>query len=181
VTARTDHPATAAAAAGIPVRVDANGTMLRLRALHVMGHGSRRIARATGQREHAIRTIVRGDAQTVSCAVRYAVAALYDQWWDKRAPQRTPAEKTAARTALHRAAAAGWCAAAALDDDDLDTPGYRPGAGFRAAGGTGTAPDITVWPDGGDGRLAVPALAKAKDTAPGSTARRGPAEEAQIA
>src|SRR5947208_12767817 len=32
-------------------RVDAGGTRLRLRALHVMGHGSARVARALGVRE----------------------------------------------------------------------------------------------------------------------------------
>jgi predicted DNA-binding transcriptional regulator AlpA len=43
-------------------RVDAGGTRLRLRALHVMGHGSARIARALGVRETAISQLVRGDA-----------------------------------------------------------------------------------------------------------------------
>ena len=46
-------------------RVDAGGTRLRLRALHVMGHGSARIARALGVRETAIRQLVRGDARTI--------------------------------------------------------------------------------------------------------------------
>ena len=45
----------AVTAEAIPsVRVDAGGTRLRLRALHVMGHGSARIARALGVRETAI-------------------------------------------------------------------------------------------------------------------------------
>ena len=47
-------------------RVDAGGTRLRLRALHVMGHGSARIARALGIREMTIRQIVRGDTRTIS-------------------------------------------------------------------------------------------------------------------
>ena len=51
-------------------RVDAGGTRLRLRALHVMGHGSARIARALGMREMTIRQIVRGDARTVSPGLR---------------------------------------------------------------------------------------------------------------
>ena len=46
-------------------RVDAGGTRLRLRALHVMGHGSARIARALGVRETAISELVRGDARTI--------------------------------------------------------------------------------------------------------------------
>ena len=70
-------------------RVDAGGSRLRLRALHVMGHGSARIARALGVREMTIRQIVRGDARTVSLKLRDAITELYDTWWDKRAPART--------------------------------------------------------------------------------------------
>ena len=109
-------------------RVDAGGTRLRLRALHVMGHGSARIARALGVRETTIRQIVRGDARTVSPQLRDAIADLYDAWWDKRAPARTRVERAAATAARKRAIAGNWCAAAALDDDLLDIPGYRPRA-----------------------------------------------------
>jgi transcriptional regulator with XRE-family HTH domain len=124
------------------VRVDAGGTRLRLRALHVMGHGSARIARALGAREMTIRTITHGDATTVSTTLRDDVADLYDAWWDKRAPERTRAERTAATAARRRAIAGNWCAAAGLDDDELDTPGYRPKSTWKPATGTGTAPDI---------------------------------------
>jgi hypothetical protein len=143
VATHTGHATVPPPAGGDDRRVDANGTMLRLRALHVMGHGSRRIAAATGHPEHLIRKIVRGDLHTITSHLRDAVTVVYDLWWDKRPPQQTPADKTAARTALRRAAAGGWCAGAALDDDELDTPGYHPGAGFRPADGTGIAPDIT--------------------------------------
>ena len=107
-------------------RLDAGGTRLRLRALHVMGHGSARIARALGVREMTIRAIVRGDAATVSPKLRDAVTDLYDAWWDKRAPERTRSERGAATAARRRAIAGNWCAGAGLDDDELDTPGYRP-------------------------------------------------------
>ncbi len=123
-------------------RIDAGGTRLRLRALHVMGHGSARIARALGVRETAIRDLVRGDTATVSPQLRDAVTSLYDTWWDKRAPASTPAERGAATAARKRAIAGNWCAAAALDDDQLDVPGYRPRQGWKPAAGTGTAPDI---------------------------------------
>ena len=123
-------------------RMDAGGTRLRLRALHVMGHGSARIARALGTSEDTIQRLVRGDARTVSPQLRDAVADLYDAWWDKRAPERTRAERAAAARARRRAAAGNWCAAAALNDHQLDTPGYRPRAGYRPATGTGVAPDI---------------------------------------
>jgi len=123
-------------------RLDAGGTRLRLRALHVMGHGSARIARALGVREQAIRQIVRGDARTVSPRLRDQVADLYDAWWDKRAPARTRADRGAATAARKRAIAGNWCAGAALDDDLLDIPGYRPRQGWKPAAGTGVAPDV---------------------------------------
>jgi hypothetical protein len=122
-------------------RVDAGGSRLRLRALHVMGHGSARIARALGVREMTIRRIVRGDAPTVSTGLRDAVTELYDAWWDKRVPQRTRHERAAVTAARRRAIAGNWCAGAGLDDDQLDIPGYRPASGWKHATGTGTAGD----------------------------------------
>ena len=107
-----------------------------------MGHGSARIARALGVREQAIGQIVRGDARTVSHGLRDAICGLYDIWWDKRAPARTRFEAAAATAARKRAIAGNWCAPAALDDDQLDTPGYRPRHGWKPAAGTGVAPDV---------------------------------------
>jgi len=124
-------------------RVDAGGTRLRLRALHVMGHGSARIARALGVREMTIRQITRGDAPTVSTQLRDSVTTLYDAWWDKRAPERDRFERGAATAARRKAIAGNWCAGAGLDDDKLDTPGYKPKSKWMPAAGTGTAPDIT--------------------------------------
>ena len=125
-----------------PARLDAGGTRLRLRALHVMGHGCVRIARALGVRETTIQELIRGDARTISPKLRDKITALYDAWWDRRAPERTRFERTAAAAARRRAIAGNWCAAAALDDDQLDVPGYRPDQGWKPATGTGTAPDI---------------------------------------
>ncbi len=145
---RRAQPATAAAVLTVTsrtlprARLDAGGTRLRLRALHVMGHGSARIARAIGVHPVTIRKLVRGDARTVSQQLRDAIADLYDAWWDKRAPGRTRFERAAATAARKRAIAGNWCAAAALDDDQLDTPGYRPRQGWKPATGTGIAPDI---------------------------------------
>jgi len=123
-------------------RLDAGGTRLRLRALHVMGHSSARIARAAGVREMTIRKLVTGDARTISPQLRDTITAVYDAWWDKRAPERTRFDRAAATAARKRAIAGNWCAAAALDDDKLDTPGYRPRHGWKPATGTGVAPDI---------------------------------------
>ena len=123
-------------------RIDAGGTRLRLRALHVMGHGSARIARALGVRPQTVAELVSGAAATVSPHLRDQVITLYDAWWDKRAPGRTRAERGAATAARKRAIAGNWCAPAALDDDQLDTPGYRPQYGWKPARGTGVAADI---------------------------------------
>jgi hypothetical protein len=147
---RRAQPATAAAvltvtSAALPqARLDAGGTRLRLRALHVMGHGSVRIARAVGVHPVTIRKLVRGDTRTVSQRLRDAIAELYDVWWDKRAPERTRFERAAATVARKRAMTGDWCAAAAMDDDQLDIPGYRPEYGWKPATGTGVAPDIYV-------------------------------------
>jgi hypothetical protein len=129
-------------ATGPHARIDAGGTRLRLRALHVMGHGSARIARALGVREMTILALVRGDTPAVRPHLRDLIADLYDTWWDKRAPERTRTERAAATAARRRARAGNWCAPAALDDDQLDIPGYRPRSRWRPATGTGTAPDI---------------------------------------
>ena len=106
-----------------------------------MGHGSARIARALGVREKAIRQIVRGDARTVSLKLRDAITELYEAWWDKRprphpvrARRRHRRPQTRHRRELVRSAA--------LDDDLLDIPGYRPRQGWKPATGTGVAPDI---------------------------------------
>ena len=123
----------------LPTRA-ASDTRTQSHVLHVMGHGSARIARALGVREDTIRRLVR----VVTPPLRDAVADLYDAWWDKRAPERTRAERAAAARARRRAAAGNWCAGAALNDDQLDIPGYRPRAGYRPATGTGVAADIRL-------------------------------------
>jgi hypothetical protein len=123
-------------------RVDAGGTRLRLRAMAAMGHGSARIARAAGVSEQAIQRLARGDAKSVSPRLSDAVAAVYDAWWDKRAPESTRTERAAASAARRRAIRGNWCAGAGLDDDQLDIPGYRPAYGWRPARGTSIAGDI---------------------------------------
>jgi hypothetical protein len=139
---RTSTTLRAVGSRGPQRRVDAGGTRLRLRALAVMGHGPARVARAVGVSDQALQKLTRGAVQTVTTRLRDAVAAVYDAWWDKRAPERTRAERAAATRARRRAITGNWCAAAALDDDELDTPGYRPAQGWRPACGTGVATDI---------------------------------------
>src|SRR5580700_11378740 len=108
-----------------------------------MGHGSARIAREAGVSDQSVQKLTRGDVKTVSPRLRDAVAAVYEAWWDKRAPERTGAERAAATAARRRAIAGNWCAGAGLDDDQLDVPGYKPRSNWKPATGTGVASDIT--------------------------------------
>src|ERR1700757_1445442 len=59
-------------------RLDAGGARLRVRALHVMGHSSARVARAVGASDKTIRKLARGDAKTISPQLHDAIADVYD-------------------------------------------------------------------------------------------------------
>ena len=130
-------------AAPIAHRVDAGGTRLRLRALHVMGHGSRpHRPRGRSQRARPSRNSPEATPRPSApgCATRSPRSTTPG---GTNAPPTAPGRERAAATAARRRAIAGnWCAAAALDDDQLDVPGYQPDQGWRPATGTGTATDI---------------------------------------
>src|SRR5690242_18975478 len=91
------------ATAGAAARIDATGTMWRLRSLVEMGHDSARIARALGVPPALVRRVVRGQARTVTCQFQAAAGQLWDTWWDKTPPRRTPAGRRAAARALRHA------------------------------------------------------------------------------
>jgi hypothetical protein len=89
-----------------------------------------------------VRQVVRGRARTITCEFRAGVCQLWDAWWDKTPPRRTPAQRRAAAWALRQAKSNDWPAAAGLDEELLDEPGYRPWCRYRPATGTGIAPDF---------------------------------------
>lgn len=124
-------------------RIDANGTTWRMRSLIAMGHDATRIARALQVPPHVIQRLIRGESRTITLAFHVLACQLWDAWWDKTPPQRTPAERRAAARARRQARQHNWLAAAGLDEDQLDEPGYRPWCRYRPATGTGTAPDFT--------------------------------------
>ena len=137
----TPHPRRLATASAV-TRIDVTGTMWRLRSLVAMGHDSTRIARTLDVHPALVRRVVRGQAHTVTAEFHTTACQLWDAWWDKTPPQRTPAQRCAAVGALRQAARRDWPAAAGLDEDLLDEPGYRPWCRYRPATGTGTAPDF---------------------------------------
>jgi hypothetical protein len=127
---------------GAAARIDANGTMWRLRSLVAMSHDCARIARALDAPQSLVLRVVRGQARTVTCEFHAAACHLWDAWWDKTPPRHTPAQRRAAAQALRQAKTGDWPAAAGLEEDLLDEPGYRPWSRYRPATGTGTAPDF---------------------------------------
>jgi hypothetical protein len=128
------------------LRPSPGGTMWRLRALIAMGHTCSRMAAVTGISAATLRRIVRGQAHTIRPEQRQTVLELFDAWWDKTPPRRTRREKRAAANARKRAALNDWPTPAALDEDQLDQPGYQPQYGWRHARGTGTADDYPLAP-----------------------------------
>jgi DNA-binding CsgD family transcriptional regulator len=122
--------------------LDAGGTRLRLRSLVAMGHTSVRISRAMGVHPETVRHLIGGRTVTVAPEVHQAAVWVFEQWWDKAPPERTPCERRAASGARLRAARGNWCTAAGMDDESLDIPGYKPPCGWRPATGTGIAVDL---------------------------------------
>ncbi len=123
-------------------RLDAGGITWRMRSLIAMGHSSSRIARALRVSPQLVQRLVRGQSQSVTPALHASACQLWDAWWDKTPPQRTPAERRTAARARRQAKVNDWPAGAALDEDRLDSPGYRPWCHYRPAAGTGTARDF---------------------------------------
>ena len=152
-----------------PPRVDANGSRWRLRSLVAMGHTTGRITTALGASASTVEALIRGDRATVTTGLRDDITRLFDAWWDRQPPRRAPGQKTAACKALQRAAVHNWPCPAALDEDELDQPGYQPAARWRYARGTGIAGDdplgrptshSTRRGTAGSGRRAVPHAGK---------------------
>lgn len=129
-------------------RMDANGTAWRMRSLVAMGHDATRIARALGVAPDGVQRLIRGDCRTVTVAFHVLACLLWDAWWDKTPPERTISERGVAARARHQAQRHDWPAAAGLDEDKLDKPGYRPSCRYRPATGTGIAAEFDPYKTG---------------------------------
>ena len=99
-------------------KVDGCGTRLRLRALHAIGWDWFALGEQLGAAPTAVQKWANADR--VYAQVRARVADTYDRLWDQ------PRDTFGGRRATIRAARRGWLPPMALDDDRLDTPGYRP-------------------------------------------------------
>jgi len=123
-------------------RLDAGGTMWRLRSLVAMGHGASRIAHALQASPQVVQKLLRGEVPDVTPEFRDLACELWNAWWDKRPPERTRTERRLASAARRRAQRHDWCPPLGLDEDQFDEPGYRPYSRYRHATGTGIATDF---------------------------------------
>ena len=124
------------------LRLDAGGTMWRLRSLVAMGHDANRIALALQESPKAIQKLLRGETADVTLELGDLTCELWNAWWDKRPPERTCTERRLASAARRRAQRHDWCPPLGLDEDQFDEPGYRPYSRYRDATGTGVAMDF---------------------------------------
>jgi len=151
----------------VGARRDAAGARRRLRALTAMGHPAVSLARRLHVPPSAVRAVIGGRAATVTVAMHVAVCELYEQIWDLRPFERTPAERRAAAAARTRAARHGWPPPMGLDDDRIDDPNYQSRTRWHPATGNSASRENRFSTDRCRG---VAAVAARYD--PGRTSRR---------
>jgi len=138
-------------------RRDATGARRRVRALTAMGHPAVSLARRLHVPPSAVRAVIGSRAATVTVAMHVAVCELYEQIWDMRPFERTPAERRAVAAARTRAARHGWPLPMGLDDDRIDDPGYQPRTRWHPGTGISASPENTFSTDRSRGVAAVAA------------------------
>lgn len=100
---------------------DATGTRRRLEALMTLGYSSSEIGAGAGLSRHAIHQVMRERATRVYRTNAAAIAAFYDQHWDKPAP-----ESFASNYVQRLAAKRGYAPPLAWDDDTIEDPKAKP-------------------------------------------------------
>ena len=111
--------------------VDSMGTQRRVQALVAIGWSRARIAAELGMARENFSATMRG--ARVRAQTAGAVRELYDRLWNQLPPQGTPREAALARAARAQAAARGWPAPLAWDDDRVDRPDGRPARSWLRA------------------------------------------------
>lgn len=108
-----------------PQSVPNIGARRRIEALQRLGWSMRELSRMLDC--HPDRLSVLFLTQTgISPRNHQRVAALYDELWDRPAPQRTKGERISARRAMNRAADLDYAPPLAWNDDEIDDPAARP-------------------------------------------------------
>lgn len=110
---------------------DATGSRRRLQGLMVQGFSVPLLAKISGKSSSTLQKAFSVDALRVETAE--AICRLYDDLWDKAAPETTAREKTSVTLAKRHAAANGWLPPMAWDDDRIDDPKYNADPKYKAA------------------------------------------------
>lgn len=107
-------------------RVDPNGTRLRLQALATIGWAQSTLATRLGKDDDFCRRILDG-TRHVTRADRDRIRTLYDELWNSPpVTDGTPQSRAWIRRTADAAKRNGWVRPMGLDDDLIDSPGYRP-------------------------------------------------------
>lgn len=112
-----------------PKSVPIVGTRRRIEALACMGWSMRALSRALGWHQDRLQVLLSIPGGGVSPANRDRIAALYDELWDKRPPERTRSERISASRPRALAARNGWAPPLAWDDDTIEDPDATPDLG----------------------------------------------------
>jgi uncharacterized protein YerC len=107
-----------------PRKVDATGTVRRLRALVAVGWTFWAISARAGHAKTWALNITR--STTVTTTTRDLIARLYDEMWNTLPPLNTPVEKQSYARSRRIAQKHGWASPLAWDDDTIDDPGAEP-------------------------------------------------------
>jgi transcriptional regulator with XRE-family HTH domain len=126
------QPAPENLAAGTPVA--AAGTHRRLQALVANGWSQARLGERLGMTPANFATMMRQGQ--VRAGTARAAAAVYDELWNRPAPETTHHEKAAASRARNHAKASGWAPPLAWDEERIDAPDGRPADDWQRTAST---------------------------------------------
>jgi uncharacterized protein YerC len=107
-----------------PRKVDATGTIRRIRALVAVGWTFWGISQKAGHGNTWALQVT--TSSMVTPATRDLIARLYDELWATEPPRVTADEKRAYRRSRSLAVKHGWASPLMWDDDTIDDPGAEP-------------------------------------------------------
>jgi hypothetical protein len=120
--------------------VTPTGARHRITALFALGWSPAALSAETGLDE-AVFALVPSRLAKLPEATLERVGSAYDALWNRRPPERTPAEREAAAVWREHANDVGWAPPLAWDDDTIDDPAVRwPEPGWRRGGQPGRGP-----------------------------------------
>lgn len=141
------------------------GVRRRMQALMFMGyHGAELMGRLGKDRKYVTRMV---NSEWVFQATHDAVRALYDELWDKPAP-----ESYGGRRAAVRARREGWVGPLGWDDESIDDPAAEPSTGEPVSTGEALLEDVSFLLESGESPEGVAVILNRKLGSIGRLAER---------